>query len=415
MTSSLFRKEALEYRKDRLYGDVILLQPLSMTLLVGATALICIMVLTILFWGTYARKETVHGYIIPDKGIVKTYTPQTGTVAKVHVKDGEIVREGQTLITIISERSLQGGSDIDSLLLKEYKSTQMHLEDRIKGEKNLLTSEKERLTTRIEGLGKELEQIEHSLKAQEHRISMLESRVSGAEKLLKNNNISQMEYQKLYEELLVLRQQLQDLLRAKAAAKNNLMQAQSELVQLPIKSQASIHEIENNISQIKQHYAEVEGRRGLEIRSPINGRITALQAREGLWQTTNTPLLAIIPDNAELQVELLVPSRAIGFISEGQIVRVRYDAFPFRRFGIYEGTVKVISKHILLPQELPIPLELKEPVYQVTVQLGKQYVNAYGKTFPLQAGMSLEADIILDKQSLFEWIFEPLFSLKGRL
>jgi len=67
-----------------------------------------------------------------------------------------------------------------------------------------------------------------------------------------------------------------------------------------------------------------------------------------------------------------------------------------------------------LPSELPVPLELKEPVYRVTVNLKQQHVNAYGKDFPLQAGMSLEADIILDKQTLFQWIFNPLISLKGR-
>jgi membrane fusion protein len=59
-------------------------------------------------------------------------------------------------------------------------------------------------------------------------------------------------------------------------------------------------------------------------------------------------------------------------------------------------------------------MELKEPVYRVTVELNKQDVFAYGENFPLQAGMMLEADIILDKQSLFEWIFEPLMSMKGR-
>jgi len=111
-----------------------------------------------------------------------------------------------------------------------------------------------------------------------------------------------------------------------------------------------------------------------------------------------------------------VPSRAIGFVTQGQTVRIRFDAFPYQRFGIYEGQVAVISKHVLLPQELPIPFaDLKEPVYRITVNLKKQYVMAYGKQFPLQAGMSLDADIILEKQTLFRWILDPLISLKGRI
>ncbi|HRE33153.1 MAG TPA: HlyD family efflux transporter periplasmic adaptor subunit, partial [Candidatus Berkiella sp.] len=207
----------------------------------------------------------------------------------------------------------------------------------------------------------------------------------------------------------------QELLRAKSSRQSALSQTQSELEQLPIKSESRINEIENTISEIKQRHAEVAGRRALEIRSPIAGTVTALQAREGQWQATNTPLLAIMPKDALLQVELFVPSRAIGFIAKDQRVKVRFDAFPYQRFGIYEGHVAVISQHVLLPSELPAPLvELKEPVYRLTVNLSQQHVNAYGKAFALQAGMSLEADIILENQTLFQWVLDPLTSLKGR-
>jgi membrane fusion protein len=218
----------------------------------------------------------------------------------------------------------------------------------------------------------------------------------------------------MVEEYLVQKQRYQELLSSKSAKQNALAQSESELDQLPIKSKSRISEIENNISELKQRYAEIKGRRGLEIRSPITGMITAVQAREGQQANNNTPLLAIIPKDAQMQAELFVPSRAIGFITKGQIVRIRYDAFPYQRFGIYEGTVVVISKHVLLPQELPIPLDLKEPVYRITVNLKNQNVMAYGKEFPLQAGMSLDADIILEKQTLFRWILDPLISLKGR-
>lgn len=416
MSSSLFRKEALEHRKDRLFGDVILLQPLSMTVLVGVVVFVCLMILAILFWGSYARKETVQGYLVPDKGIVKTYAPQVGTIAKVHVREGDEVKEGDALITMISERGMQGGSDIDTLLLKELTSTEAHQLERIKAEKSLYTSETFRLKTQIEGLEKELGQLEQSLRAQEDRLQIMQTRVNGAKKLLDSKNLSQNDYQKIYEESLVQKQQYQELQRAKSTRQNALSQTQSELEQLPIKSESRINEIQNAISELKQRHAEVAGRRALEIRSPVSGTVTALQARAGQWQATNTPLLAVMPKDAQLQVELFVPSRAIGFIAQDQRVKVRFAAFPYQRFGIYQGKIAVISKHVLLPSELPTPLvELKEPVYRLTVNLDQQYVNAYGKAFPLQAGMSLEADIILENQTLFQWILDPLISLKGRM
>jgi membrane fusion protein len=413
-TSSLFRKEALEHRKDRLYGDVILLQPLSMTVLVGVVVMVSLMILSILFWGTYARKEKVVGYLFPDKGIVKTYAPQAGNVFKVHVREGDEVQAGQVLITIVSERGVQGSSDIDTVQLNELETTVSHLKERIQGEKALLISETTRLQNQIEATKKELVQIEQSLKAQEDRVKMLGARVASVKQLVANKNMSEMDYQKIYDEYLVQKQRYQDLVRAKLTAQNNIEQAQSQLDQLPIKSKATINEIENKISELKQRHTEVQGRRTYEIRAPIAGTVTGLQAKPGQAASNNTPLLAIIPKDAKLQVELYVPSRAIGFVTEGQTVRIRYSAFPYRRFGVYEGKIVVISKHVLLPSELQVPLDTKEPVYRVTVEIDQQSVSAYGQEFPLQAGMSLEADIILEKQTLFEWIMDPLISLKGR-
>lgn len=418
MSSSLFRKEALEHRKDKLYGDVILLQPLSLTVLVGVVVVISAMVLGILFWGTYARKEMVRGYLVPDKGIVKISAPQPGTIENVHIREGDVVTEGQSLLTIKSERSIQGGNDIDALKLNEIETTQKQLQERIQGEKNLFKSNKSQLESQIISLKQELGQIGQTLKNQENRLQMVESRVAGGKKLLESKHLSEVDYQKLYDELLGQKQQYQEMLRTKGGKENALKQTQSELEQLPIRTHAQINDLENKISELKQRHADVQEHRLLEIRSPVAGVVTSLQARTGHWLTTNVtltmPLLAILPKDAVMQAELYVPSKAIGFITPGQVVRMRFDAFPYRRFGIYEGTVDVISKHVLLPSELSVPMDLKEPVYRVTVNLQQQDVTAYGKSFPLQAGMSLEADIILDRQTLFEKILDPLFSLKGR-
>ena len=411
--SSLFRKEAVEHSKNRLYGEVILLQPLSVTVLVSAVVIICALVISMLFWGTYARKETVRGYVVPDKGIVKVYAPNPGSIYEVHVKEGDEVSESQPLITVLAERSLQGGGDIDALLLKELEASRDHQHKRIKAEESLLKSEMQRTQNTIDALDRELVQLDESLNTQRERLAILQERLEGAEKLLKQKSTSQMEYQKHLEEYLVLKQQLQELERAKSSKENALIQAKVDVLQIPIRVESRINEIEDVISEINQRMAEVQGRKVYEIRAPIGGKVTALQAREGQWQS-NIPLLSIFPNDAQMQVELFVPTRAIGFIEDDQMVRIRFDAFPYQRFGIFEGRVVSVSKHVLLPNELPVPLELKEPVYRVTVLLDSQFVTAYGKELPLQAGMSLEADIILDRQSLFDWILDPLFSLKGR-
>ena len=94
---------------------------------------------------------------------------------------------------------------------------------------------------------------------------------------------------------------------------------------------------------------------------------------------------------------------------------LRFQAFPFQRFGSSHGVVKEIARTLISPGDAQLPVALKEPAYRVTVALERQTVLAYGKDVPLQDGMLLEADIALDRRRLVEWLFEPVLALTGRV
>jgi membrane fusion protein len=129
----------------------------------------------------------------------------------------------------------------------------------------------------------------------------------------------------------------------------------------------------------------------------------------------NIPLLNILPSESALQARLLAPAAAVGFIQPGKEVNLRYAAYPYQRFGHQRGTVSQISKAIVTPNELPSPVQTPEPFYLVTVVLDRQDILAYGERLPLQPGMTLEADVLLDKRPVYQWVLEPLLSIKGRV
>jgi membrane fusion protein len=97
-------------------------------------------------------------------------------------------------------------------------------------------------------------------------------------------------------------------------------------------------------------------------------------------------------------------------------VLLRHLAYPHQKFGSHRARVLAVSRNPLLPGELGYapPDGSREPVYRIKVALDSQSVAAYGRNEPLQAGMQVEADILLDRRRLIEWIFEPLLSLAGR-
>jgi membrane fusion protein len=94
---------------------------------------------------------------------------------------------------------------------------------------------------------------------------------------------------------------------------------------------------------------------------------------------------------------------------------MRYDAFPYERFGQYRGVITEIGRNVWTQGERIGPLSAKEPVYRVDVSLERQDVAALGQEFPLRPGMLVNADLLLERRTLLEWLFEPVLQLKGRL
>ena len=109
-----------------------------------------------------------------------------------------------------------------------------------------------------------------------------------------------------------------------------------------------------------------------------------------------------------MQAVLFVPSRAAGFIRTGQEVRLRYDAFPHQRFGVYRGIVESVSRTMLNPGDEVGPLQLQMPAYRVIVKLDSEAVMAYGESIPLQPDLTLQADVVRERMRIIEWIFDPV-------
>jgi membrane fusion protein len=181
-----------------------------------------------------------------------------------------------------------------------------------------------------------------------------------------------------------------------------------------IEGETARAELDRRIGEVRQEITAIAANQDVVIRAPGDGMVSAVLVSPGQQVQPDAPLMSIVPSDARLEAQLLVPSNAIGFVTTGQPVALRYAAFPYQRFGHYEGEVASIARSLLLPGEARLPMTLQEPAYLVRVVLGGQAVTAYGRDFPLQAGMALDADIVLDRRSIIEWVFDPLLSLVKR-
>ena len=128
-------------------------------------------------------------------------------------------------------------------------------------------------------------------------------------------------------------------------------------------------------------------------------------------------VLSLLPGDGRLEAELLVPSRAIGFIAPGDRVLLRYQAFPYQKFGHALGRVSRISRSAVGANGNGGATGgfAGETFYRVTVALARQDIVAYGREEQLRPGMLLDADILGERRRLFEWLLEPLYTLTGKV
>ncbi len=413
--SELFRKEAVETQRERLWGEVILVQPFSFYLVTMAVCMVVLVISLFLIFGTYAHRASVTGYLEPDQGLVKVYASQSGIVSKAYFKDGDLVERGATLFTVSTRRNTDQSGDVDSIILTELEQSKHNIEEQLTQQQRLDELEEKDLKQRITGLKNERDQQQREIKVRQHQYTMTLERLRSVEGLLNKQYISQIQYRDMQEHSLTAQVQVEEAKRLLLNLDNQLNELGNQLAQLPARTAINLSNRRQSLADLNQKLEEIKGRRSYTIRAPLSGRITTVQIREGQAAKENTPLLAIIPQDAVLQAQLFVPTRAIGFVRSGQEVRLQYAAFPYQRFGLHEGEIVQVTETILAPNELPIPLPLDEPVYRVTVMPKKQVVSAFGKEFPLQAGMLLQADIILGERSLGEWLLDPIYSLTGRI
>ena len=209
---------------------------------------------------------------------------------------------------------------------------------------------------------------------------------------------------------------LQVLQRNGVTLQRDLAALKLEVGSSALKADTKREGIEREISQLDQQLTEYEAKRALVIAAPADGTVTTVLAEEGQNAGTSTPLLSILPAGAQLQAELLVPSRSIGFIArepDGGAALSAVSVSALRalsrpRDGDFEDADQPGRHHAAGPARM-------EPAYRVTVALESQSVSAYGQQVPLQAGMTIDADVLLDHRRLLEWIFDPLYSLTRRM
>jgi len=408
--SPLFRKEVLERRVNHLHGDINVAVPISWQiigyLLLGALAV------TIIFLASanYARVEAVGGAVTLDTGVAQIIPSRPGTITAIATTEGARVRAGQPLVHIRSGEYVGGGETAPERMKQALARQDARLAKQSASLLDASEAEQAGLAAQIAGLRSGIVSLETQIEEQQRLVDVAEDDYQRAQSLAAKGYMSKRDLATRETELVSRRQQLAQLGQARSQKLSDLAAAQRAIAQSSANAAAQIASTGSNRAQLAQQLAEIESAQGYTLVSPVDGIATGITARIG-QAAGQQPLMMVVPANAETRAELYVPSAAAGFLKVGQPVHLAVDAFPYQSFGTVDAQIKAISSAAIAKAT---DSGATVPVYLVTASIPHPWVMAFGKRQPLLPGMSLTARIVTRKQSLLEWLFEPLFAVRER-
>ncbi len=418
VTQALFRREALEAKRAGWLGAILLAQPVRLWLLTASAVAIAALVALFLSLGTYTRRSTVVGQLVPLLGLATVLAPATGVVSRVEVPEGGRVAEGQSLAVVTVPRATLGAGDTQVALEQRLRSRRAGLESFRGAQTRLREARGTGLASQWAVAQRELLQVEAEIATSGQQVRLANETLERLRSLGDRKYVGLLQVKQQESAVLAHTADMQALQRQAIGTRRLIAQLAQAVAELPGQQQATEADHARDLALLEQEQLETQARGALAVVAPLEGLVSALLVKPGQAVQVGQPLLSLLPGDGTLEAELLVPSRAIGFIAPGDEVLLRYQAFPHQKFGHHSGKIARISRSALGPADLGAPNgdpRSGEPLYRVTVALTRQDVLAYGKPEPLKPGMLLDADILGERRRLIEWIFEPLYSLKGKV
>lgn len=411
---SLFRQEVLDAKQRPALGEILLARPISLAFFVGLALIVFFTLVAFLVWGEYTRKERLRGRIVLTQGLSKVYSPLVGTVVSKTVQEGQKVVKGQPLYVVSIERMTSKGGTQEAIggqIIRQRDSlkAQLVLQHRV------FKEEEDALNKRLVELEKQRSQLHREIDTQTKRVALTDASFARFRELSNASFISPIQLSEREQQKLEQEARLQQLQRTETGLQTEIGTVMSALRNAPLNARNQLAGIERSISTSEQEDLANEARREVTIFATQDGTATAVLSEIGQTVTPQTLMLSLLPVNARFDAHLYAPSRAIGFLTGTETVQLRYDAFPYQKFGQYGGKIRSISRAALSSAELQLENAAPETLYRITVTLDQQSVVAYGKQTQLQDGMALEADVLLDTRKLYEWVLLPLYSMTGKL
>ncbi len=418
MTNRLYRKEAIEYKKNYWKGKALLLAGMPTRFIVAFSLLFFIILILTLTKCKYTQRIDVRGEVITLPHSINVFAPQQGFIINKFVENGEIVKKGTPLYELDISRS--------TLFENVNEAMSQVINEKINNADQIVSKTLKNKQETLEALTKQQKQYEDSLKETK---AMLQDTGKGLQKMrenlssydnyLKKGLITKDQYN--YQHSLYFQQQstYQSLVSQRMQLETQLTQLKSDVIIKGADFDNQISSHKNTINDFKNQKVESNANGRLVIKATTDGRIESLTVTVGQMVDKGSSLVQIKPiENVEYFLVAWLPNNSLPYVKPGDIMNIRYDAFPSDKFGQFPGEIVSISSLPASRQEMAEYTNVSTgmnqqelALYKCIVKLKNKSFNYNGKELTLTNGLKAQAIVFLEERPLYMWMFTPLIKI----
>jgi HlyD family secretion protein len=441
-------EESLSYELGKAVQE---LPPLYTRLLAGGISLL---VFGAIAWAAFSQIDEVaaaNGELIPSAQVRPVRASNVGSIEKITVKEGAIVKKGDVLVELdpgLSDADVQRLEKSAKLIREDI----ARLEAENRGERKTGTAIQDQLlnarlgqfdTERASAIAEANRQVATAQEAQVRLERLQENLINAKTNLLNAKSIygnaqervrslktlvtdgasPRLDYIEAVSQATKARDQVTDAEdkvisteKEIDAQRERLRQAQeayqgaqSKATGLTSQRQS---EILTQLTKRREELTDVSGklqsarkqRERETIEAPFNGTVYSIKATKGPVQS-GEELLSIVPEGEQLMLEVKVLNRDIGFVQKGMKAKVKLATFPYQEFGIVDGVVDQVSPNAIVEKDVGL-------VFPTRVRLSKSSIKMKRgdkvEEVVLTPGMSASAEIVTRQKSILTFLIEPV-------
>lgn len=357
---------------------------------------------------------------------------EAGEIMAIHVQDGQKVKRGDVLISLnptgVDAEKKELEEQLNFRRLERARLQALLSNDPLQnwaipegGSPAKATESYEHLVSEWNEVVANLKDIDSEMQVNKSTQQARHADITALNKLAMNIRQRLNAYQALLDKQIVPKVEFMTQEKERLDVERSLAQQHSELVVLKaqfqrlkeqretflVKVQREYHDKLNdaqiNITSLEQRLIRIDEKQRLQtLRAPVSGVVQQLAVHTlgGVVQTAQQ-LMVIVPENVGLEAEVLVLNKDVGFVMAGQAVEIKVDSFPYTRYGTIIGKVVHVSRDAVKDEQQGL-------AFPATIKMERTFITVDGNKTPLQAGMSVVAEIRTGKRRVIDYLLSPL-------